>query len=272
MKLCANISLLFTEYPLSDRIKAAAGQGFEGVEIQFPYDTFPTIQAAKTLREALDETALPLALINMPVGDLMAGGDGLASHPKRRDAFKYAVDQCIAYTELLGVKQVNVLAGKTTDEFHEEHHYDVFLENLNYCADTLGSIGITTLFEAINTCDMPNFLIHSTAQMQQVVQDLNHRHIALLYDVYHMSRMGEPVVEQLPDLLDQIGHIQFADIPDRNEPGTGDLAFNEVISLLAQKGYANWLSAEYKPTVNTDSSLKWMASFYDITREHHATQ
>ena len=36
MKLCANLSLLFTEVPLLQRIDAAAKAGFEGVEIQFP--------------------------------------------------------------------------------------------------------------------------------------------------------------------------------------------------------------------------------------------
>ena len=38
MKLSANLTMLFTERPLLERIVAAAAAGFDGVEIQFPYE------------------------------------------------------------------------------------------------------------------------------------------------------------------------------------------------------------------------------------------
>ena len=38
MKLAANISTLFTEVPLIERIEAAAKAGFKGVEAQRPYE------------------------------------------------------------------------------------------------------------------------------------------------------------------------------------------------------------------------------------------
>ena len=86
MKLCANLSLLFTEVPLLQRIDAAAKAGFEGVEIQFPYDV-----PAQDLKAALDEAGLPLVLINLPAGDLMQGGPGIAAVPERAAEFEAAL-------------------------------------------------------------------------------------------------------------------------------------------------------------------------------------
>jgi hydroxypyruvate isomerase len=37
-KFCANLTMLFTEYPLLERPMAAANAGFDAVEILFPYD------------------------------------------------------------------------------------------------------------------------------------------------------------------------------------------------------------------------------------------
>ena len=37
MDIVANLSMLFTELPLLERVRAAAAAGFSGVEIQFPY-------------------------------------------------------------------------------------------------------------------------------------------------------------------------------------------------------------------------------------------
>ena len=91
MKLCANLSLLFGELPLIERVRAAGVAGFEGVEIQFPYEL-----AAIRLKEALERAGLPLVLINLPAGDLMAGGAGLAAVPQRQAEFAAALDEALA--------------------------------------------------------------------------------------------------------------------------------------------------------------------------------
>ena len=66
MRIAANLSLLFTEHPMLERVAAAAAAGFDGVEVQFPYET-----PAVAFKEALDGAAMPLVLINLPAGDLM---------------------------------------------------------------------------------------------------------------------------------------------------------------------------------------------------------
>ncbi len=253
LKLCANISLLFSEYPLIERFAAAADQGFRAVEIQFPYEL--TVPELCKVQQRYD---LQVPLINVPAGDLMEGGEGLASVPKQRDAFKRALDECVTYAEALNVESVNVLAGRCHDKAQRERYYDTFLHNLDYAADQLRSIGVKALFEAINTFDMPDFLIHNTAHMQQVLKDLNHGNIAMQFDIYHMARMNEPVADQLTELLCDIGHIQFADTPLRHEPLSGDLDFLTLIQCLIQQNYQGWMGAEYKPAGKTSDGLKWI--------------
>jgi len=239
-----------------ERFSAARDCDFNGVEIQFPY-TEDLAQLVIRKNEA--EIATPL--INVPAGDLMSGGYGLASHPKRRDQFKRAVEQSISYAEALDIEKINVLAGRTDTDIDTQHHYDTFLENLNYCADQFHSLGITTVFEAINTEDMPNFLIHRTEQMLQVIEDLNHNNVAMQYDLYHMSKMNEPISEQLPQIIQHVGHIQFADTPDRHQPGSGNLKFEELMTQIKGLNYQHWIGAEYKPSAITEDSLAWKSYF-----------
>ncbi len=253
MKICANLSLLFTEYSLPDRFLAARDSGFVGVEIQFPYDT-PLIE----LIDAGQQSDLPVVLINVPAGDLMSGGLGLACQYRQRDAFKRAIDQCLVYAQALNVDCVNVLAGRSESSQHWRRDYDTFLGNLDYAADQLREIGVKAVFEAINTHDMPGFLIHSTAHMQQVILDLNHTNVAMQYDVYHMARMGEPVTAQLPELIHQVGHMQIADTPNRHQPGSGDIRWQELFATLHKLDYRQWIGAEYKPTGKTQDTLQWL--------------
>lgn len=95
MKIAANLSMLFTELPLRERVLAAMTAGFDGVEIQFPYEL-----PAVALKEVLELTALPLVLINVPAGDLMSGGPGLASVPARQAEFDAALQEALTYAAM----------------------------------------------------------------------------------------------------------------------------------------------------------------------------
>src|SRR5690606_13902273 len=95
MKIAANLSMLFTELPLADRVLAARTAGFDGVEIQFPYE-LPAIR----LKELLERAGLPLVLINLPAGDLLQGGAGLAAVPARQDVFDVALRDALTYAAM----------------------------------------------------------------------------------------------------------------------------------------------------------------------------
>ncbi|WP_430459502.1 hydroxypyruvate isomerase family protein [Thalassolituus sp. LLYu03] len=252
MKLTANLSLMYTEMPFLQRFKAASNDGFSAVEIQFPYDT-PIDQ----IQQALRDNNLRCVLINVPAGDLMQGGEGLAAVPAKMAEYAAAMVECLAYARALKVSCVNVLPGRCNDENKRVFYLDTFKKNLVKTADSLAPFGITTTFEAINTRDMPNFLIHSAQQMADIVTELNHPAIKAQFDVYHMSLMGCDVCRFIDQNADKIGHIQFADIPNRGEPGSGKLDFPHIFRCIETSGYKGWVGAEYRPTIRTSQTLQW---------------
>ncbi|MCX6854200.1 MAG: TIM barrel protein [Verrucomicrobia bacterium] len=62
----------------------------------------------------------------------------------------------------------------------------------------------------------------------------------------------------IPGYLDRIGHIQIADNPGRNQPGTGEINFPFIFRQLDESGYPGWVGLEYIPTPDTTSSLAWL--------------
>lgn len=255
MKLAANISLMFTEYPLLDRFSAAATAGFKAVEIQFPYDL-----PAEQLRQVKEAANIELVLINVPAGDLMTGGQGLACVDGRQNEFREAVAKAEAYALALDVPQINVLSGRATAG-EDAVSMQVFQDNLIYAAKRFAAHGVQTTFEAINTHDMPDFLIHSAEQMWEIIDTLSCPDLKAQYDIYHMSRMGEDLTSDLKLHVDDIGHIQFADVPDRGEPGSGTLPLTEIWEQIQASSYSGYVAAEYRPTTSTGDSLGWMREF-----------
>src|SRR6218665_1601845 len=251
LRVSANLSLLFTERPLPERFAAARAAGFSAVEIQFPYEL--EIPALKTL---LQENELELVLINVPAGDLMLGGNGLACVPGMQAEFKDAVLRTGEYAEALGVPTVNILAGRQPHGVSREDCMATLLENLDHASHHFHRAGIATVIEAINIFDMPHFLIHSVAHLQHLCA--YDSRLKMQFDCYHMSRMGEDILGALRSNLPLIGHIQFADNPGRHEPGTGSIDYPPIFSLLRDNDYAGWTGAEYRPSGKTEDSLGWL--------------
>ena len=257
LQFSCNLSLLFTEYPLIERFQAARQAGFNAVEIQFPYEL-----TISEIQQQLERHRLKLVLFNVDADTLLAGGEGLAAVPDKQPRFKQAVEQTATYAEALKPVAINVLPGRCLNPEHLNLYLDTFKNNLLYAADRFSGLGITTVFEAVNTDDMPGFIIHSGQQMLEILQQLNHPGLAMQYDIYHMSRMGENCAGFLREHLDKIGHIQFADCPGRGEIGMGWVDFERLFSLIRLSDYNGWCGAEYRPTTSTLDSLKRLQTYF----------
>ena len=61
--------------------------------------------------------------------------------------------------------------------------------------------------------------------------------------------------------LDIIRHVQIADNPGRNEPGTGEINFPFLFDFLDEKGYEGWIGCEYRPLTTTESGLDWIGPY-----------
>ena len=252
LNFSANLSLLFTEVELIDRFKTARQHGFDAVEIQFPYAL-----SAETLKTALEHQQLQLVLFNVAADDLLQGGEGLACVPEKQAQFRQAVAQSAEYARLLRPNAINVLPGCCLNQARQPDYLCTFKENLRFAADTFASLGIKTVFEAINTQDMPGFLIPGGEQMLAVLNEIRHPNLYMQYDIYHAGMMSENPVEFITRHADKIGHIQFADCPGRGQPGTGQIDFANVFSAIEKSAYRGWVGAEYKPLGTTTESLTW---------------
>lgn len=253
MRFAANLSLMFTEVPLLERFQAAKEAGFDVVEIQFPY-----VESIEALVAAKNAADVEVCLINVPADDLMTGGEGLAAVPEKQAQFQSAMELCAQYAKALGVKLVNVLPGRCHDKSRKDEYRATLIANLKTAAPFFAQRDILVTFEAVNTGDMPNFIIHNTQQMLEVMSEVAHENLKMQFDIYHMQIMDGQVRDSIKQYGDLIGHIQFADLPGRGEPSTGELDFTSIFTAIANSDYQGYVAAEYKPSVATKDSLAWM--------------
>ena len=252
MRFSANLGFLFTELSLPDAIRAAARAGFDAVECHFPFDTSPEEVAA-----ALRETGLPMLGLNTWPGDRDAGEFGLAALPDRRDEAREGIRQAVDYAAATGTGAVHVMAGRTDGGREAE---DCFRENLVHACDLADRHGLTVLIEPINTRDVERYHLSGTDHAEGIIADLDRPNLRLMFDCYHMQIMQGDLARSLERLMPVIGHVQIAAVPDRGEPGAGEVDYPWLMRHLDGLGYGGPpVGAEYKPRGgSTEAGLGWL--------------
>lgn len=255
-RFAANLSMLFTEHPFLERFGHAARAGFDAVEFMFPYDFAPL-----DILTQLDAHRLELVLHNLPAGDWNAGERGIACLPERAAEFRDGVGLAVRYATALGCRQLHCMAGKAPAGADRAALHATFVANLRYAAGEARKAGIRLLIEPINSYDIPGYFINTSAQalalIDEVCTDGVTDNLFLQYDVYHMQRMEGELAANLQRLLPRIAHVQLADNPGRNEPGTGEINYPYLFAHLDRIGYRGTVGCEYKPATTTEAGLGW---------------
>ena len=252
-RFAANLTMLFNELPFLDRFEAAARAGFTGVEFLFPY-AFAKSEIATRLKDS----GLTQVLHNLPAGNWEGGERGIAILPGREAEFRDGVPRAIEFATALGCKQVNCLAGIAPAGVPDAKLRATLIENLRFAADELAKAGIRLLIEPINTRDIPGFYLDTTRQAAALIAETGSPNLFIQYDIYHMQIMEGDLARTIEAHLPQIAHVQLADNPGRNEPGTGEINYPFLFGHLDRLGYSGWIGCEYKPRASTLAGLGWL--------------
>ncbi len=256
LKFAANLSFLYAELGFLERFAAAARDGFKAVEYLGPY-----AETKEAVAAALRDNGLEQALFNVPSGDWAGGERGIACLPDRVEEFRSGIVTALDFAAALKCPKVNVISGLVKPGADLAALEATLVENLKWAAPRCADAGIKLLIEPINTRDIPGFFLTNTNQAERILDAVGSDNLLIQYDIYHMQVMQGDLVPTYERLKQRIGHIQVADNPGRNEPGTGEINYPFVFAALDRLGYDGWVGCEYKPKAGTSTGLGWMKPY-----------
>ena len=255
-RLAANLSMMFNEHPFLDRFDAAAAQGFKACEFLFPYE-----HPAADIKSRLAASGLQQVLFNMPPGDWAKGERGTASLPGRTAEFRDGVKRALDYAAALDTKLLHCMAGIPAADIPHATAAATFAANLAWATDLAIAAGVKIVIEPINHRDMPGFHLNTMAQGAAVIAAIGPEKLGLQFDLYHCQITEGDITKRIEKHLPIIAHMQLADVPDRNEPGTGEIAWDYVLPRIDALGYQGWIGCEYRPAGDTVAGLAWRTRF-----------
>lgn len=228
----------------ADRIYAAKAAGLSHVEFHLWRDK-PMDKVAQALRET------GVTLTSFCVDPRRSLVD-----PAQHAEFIEAVRDSIAASQQVGSPPLIVASGFTRDGVPRAEQRAAAVKALTEAAQLAETAGVELLIEPLNTrVDHPGMFLHDTREALDIIEEVGSQHIKLLFDVYHSSVMDESLEGVLRGRMHLVRHVQIADLPGRNEPGTGQLNWSDVLQRLKALGYQQAIGLEYKPTLPSLQSL-----------------
>jgi hydroxypyruvate isomerase len=252
MKLAANLSMLYTEVDVMDRFKKAAEAGFTHVEMLFPFH-----YDLDQIERELKANGLTMILFDTDPGDFAGGDRGYLCDPAQKERFHQSVKDALEIAPRLGTTLLNALAGKVPAGVSPDEARATCVENLKRAAPLCEDAGITLMSEGLNTVQTPGYFLDNSTLGFGIVDEVGSPAVKFQYDVYHMQIMEGDLARTVEKNLSRIAHIQLADNPGRNEPGTGEINYPFLFGHFDRIGYDGWIGCEYKPKGKTEEGLGW---------------
>jgi len=252
-RFAANLTMLWPELDVYDRFRAAAEAGFRRVEILFVHELDPA-----RVERALKEHGLELVLFDPAPGNWAGGERGLLSLPGCEEDFLRTVRDAVTSAPRFGTRLLNALAGIPPPGVSRGDAERTAVANLRAAVPLAQEIGATLLVEAINSVDMPGYFADTVDRAAALVEAAGTPSVRLQLDQYHVGMAGADARAALRRYSSLVAHVQVADVPGRNQPGTGKQPIPELLRDLDELGYRGSVGLEYRPRGDMDEALAWL--------------
>lgn len=245
MKKSVCIETVFTEYPFTERFKLAAESGFDYIEFWSWEDK--DLEKIKTLCKKN----------NLEIASFSGDKDYSLINPAENKDYINYVKKSIEQAKYLNCNNLVIHSNAlgeggvvldSYDDLSEHQKYINMYKVLSELAPIAEEAEVKLVLEALNTIkDHEGNCLAYTEDSAELVRMVGSPKIKVLYDAYHMQIMEGNLIENLRKYIDVIDYIHIADSPDRSEPGTGEINYNNIMKELKELNYQQIIGFELFP-------------------------
>lgn len=233
--------------PVEQCIEMVAAAGYQGVQLVNEYRSWSAHQM-RQMTARLRSLGL--------VCDTMSGINTGFADPKATMSLLAEFEALIPIAKDLGCPQIILLSGPRVPGLAQEAQFQASVDNLQRVADAAEKHDLRIVIEPIDPLENPTIWLTSVTDAFRIVRAAGRPNLKVLYDFYHEQRAAGNLIEKLEKNIEMVGLVHIADVPGRNEPGTGEVDYGNIYRRLAALNYNKYVAMEYYPTEDPVTSLR----------------
>lgn len=246
VKLSVCVEMLFHEQPFLDRIRSVADLGLPGFE--FWGITNKDLGAIVKLRDELGLTLVGMVGTSQPLTD-----------PEKREAAVRELKKNIQLAKDIQCRSLIVTSGPEQANLTPEEQLGNITAVLKEVASTAEEAGVIIVLEPLNTVvNHPGIFLNSSYTGYEILRNVGSPNVKLLFDIYHQQITEGNIIANIREHMEYIGHFHLADVPGRQEPGTGELNYANIFKAIANSNYDGFVGCEFRPSTNSKQALEYV--------------
>jgi hydroxypyruvate isomerase len=236
-KFAVNVEMWWTKLPFLDRLREAAKFGFPAVEF-WPYQG-KDIAAIKKLKDEL----------KIDIAQFTAWGfrPGM-NDPAQEEPFVKTIEEACQIAHQLDCRKMCVVAGDDQPGMTKDQMHAQVIKALKRAAPIAEREKVMLILEPMNgRVDHPGHCLYGSVDAVKICEAVGSPMVKINWDLYHMQISEGDLCGRLKDGFAQVGYLQLADHPGRNEPGTGEINYSRVLRQAQELGYDGYVGLELRP-------------------------
>jgi hydroxypyruvate isomerase len=142
-------------------------------------------------------------------------------------------------------------------EVERPRQHEAIVAALRAVAPRAQQHGLSIVVEPLNVLvNHKGYYLSTSEEAFAIISEVGSPAVKVLYDVYHQQITEGNLIPNITTYFDQIGHFHIADNPGRNEPGTGEINYTNVLHRIDELGYRGFIGMEYRPKGDADASIQ----------------
>lgn len=249
-RFAVNIEMWWTRLPFLERIRQTAELGFPAVEF-WPYKGKDIDAIARLCQE-----------LNVAVAQFTAWGftPGM-NHPENENAFVATIEEACQVAHRLRCGKMTVVAGNDQPGMTQEQMHAQVIKALKRAAPIAEREKVMLILEPMNgRVDHPGHCLYGSEDAVRICREVDSPMVKINWDLYHMQIAEGDLCGHLKDGFDQLGYLQLADHPGRNEPGTGEIYYPRVLRQAYELGYRGFVGLECRPKTTELAAARGVAA------------
>ncbi len=242
-RIKSSVMLWTLKGPLEQQLAKAAEAGVQSVELVTEYvkwsdaDASRFVSTAKSyglgvdaLLNSHDWTKRPVTMVN----------------PDHLDGFLADLHTSIEWAKRLGCPQIIIMSGNEQPGMTHDAQYASMVQAAKRGADLAHANEVVLILENLNSkVNHKGYFLTSARESLRCVKEVNHPNLRMLFDIYHEAvQHGDPI----PALLEAEPYVavfHVADEPGRNDPGTGQMKWDDIYRAIGKTSYDGYIALEY---------------------------
>ena len=220
--------------PFEQRLEVASQAGVQSVELVSEHINWTDAQIRDMKKLA--------ASLHLKMDTLLAQRDWkhrpvTMVKPEDREGFLADVRQAIVFAQKLEIPQIILMSGDDVPGRTHEEQYASMLESVKRAGDLAAKADLTLIIEPLNNkVDHKGVFLSTCGEGLKLVKEAQNPHVKLLFDIYHEQVQVGNVTRTMREAAPHVAVFHIADNPGRNDPGTGEMNYENIYKAIASLG------------------------------------